>query len=274
MDTAGRPRVFISYAHYSPEHVEAVRQFWTLLRDDGFDARLDLPASTVRQDWPVWMMRQFQLADYILVIASAAYRSRAEGLVASDVGRGVQFEGALLRELVYSDREKWFPRVWPVVLPGESSQGIPIFLNPHSASSLKVKSLTAGGMAKVKLALGGGSPEAETAPAGDPPARRSTIAELDRLASALGEIRDLADAVGRNQAISWLPPGIREYIEYAPATRQHLLAILQGCARFTEAGRVALLDLLRHAFPAEDPSVRRAIRLIEESWLFDEAAGR
>ncbi len=53
----GEPvRVFISYAHESEAHAEAVRDLWLLLRRCGVDARLDLTATSDRQEWTT---RQF-----------------------------------------------------------------------------------------------------------------------------------------------------------------------------------------------------------------------
>lgn len=84
----GSVRVFISYAHESAEHVEAVRDLWVLLRSCGIDARLDRVAAQQWQDWPLWMADQIRAADHILVIASRAYKTRAEGRAGPDEGRG------------------------------------------------------------------------------------------------------------------------------------------------------------------------------------------
>lgn len=128
--TTASPRVFISYAHDSDDHQEAVRDLWILLRGCGIDARLDLPAAERRQDWPLWMLEQIREADYVLVIASPAYRRRAEGTAAADEGRGVQFEAALLREELYRDRDAGMGKFLPVVLPGQSADDIPAYNCP------------------------------------------------------------------------------------------------------------------------------------------------
>ena len=59
-----------------------------MLRRNGVDPQLHLPAAERHQDWPVWMLRQVRRADFVLVIASPAYRRRAEGDAAADEGRG------------------------------------------------------------------------------------------------------------------------------------------------------------------------------------------
>ena len=78
-------RVFISYAHDSDTHREAVREFWVLLRRSGIDARLDRTAAEQAQDWPLWMLDQVRKADFVLCVASPTYRRRAEGT--EDPGR-------------------------------------------------------------------------------------------------------------------------------------------------------------------------------------------
>src|ERR1017187_7582423 len=104
-DGGGRPegsndgiaavRVFVSYAHDDAEHEDRVQKFWLFLREQGIDARLDLPAMEVRQDWAEWMTQQVRDADRVLVIASPAYKRRAEGDARPDEGRGLQWEARL-----------------------------------------------------------------------------------------------------------------------------------------------------------------------------------
>jgi SEFIR domain/NB-ARC domain len=139
---AARPtRVFISYAHESDAHGEVVRAFWAFLRKCGIEATLDVTAAEQRQDWPLWMAEQVRAADYVLVVASAAYRERAEGRSASDAGRGVQWEARLIRDAYYSDQYA-MDRFVPVVLPGQSVEGVPDFLAPHSSTVYYVKDFT------------------------------------------------------------------------------------------------------------------------------------
>ncbi|MDQ1739099.1 MAG: hypothetical protein QOE53_751, partial [Pseudonocardiales bacterium] len=148
-------RVFISYAHDSDEHEERVRAFWLFLRGLGIDAKLDRPAAARRQDWPLWMTRQVREAEFILVIASPAYRRRAEGDAAFDEGRGVQYEAALLRELVYRDRGGSLDIILPVVLPGCDATDIPIWLNPISTTHYVVADLTVAGSEQLLRTLVG-----------------------------------------------------------------------------------------------------------------------
>jgi hypothetical protein len=283
-------RVFVSYAHASALHVEAVRQLWLLLRENGVDARLDLPATARRQDWTLWMLEQFRSAEYVLVIASQEYRRRADGEAAADEGRGVQFEGALLRDHYYEDRKTWARKVLPVLLPGEGVEGLPRWLGPTSSAVYSVKELSAAAVEEL-LRVITEQPAYVESPLGLVPAlpsqgttsgavgaarfrvgdQRSPVVELGALANVFGELPEFASAAGRSQIILLLPPSIRGWINDAPNTRTHIIAILQGCARFGEVGRGALLDILRAVLPAEDSQVHRAITLIESSRLFKDS---
>lgn len=142
------PRVFISYAHDSEQHLRQVHEFaWFLRVDCGIDVRLDVWDADQRRDWSVWVMEQVQEAEFVLVVASPAYKHRAEGGVAERSGGcGVQFEAALLRTLLAKDLEQWVHKVLPVVLTGRSVDEIPLFLQPHAATHYAVVSLTMAGV--------------------------------------------------------------------------------------------------------------------------------
>jgi TIR domain len=140
------PRVFVSYAMVRGDDVQAesVRQFWMFLRSYGIDARLDLSAAEQRQDWSLWMAEQVREADFVLVIASPAYRERAEGRSGPAVGRGVQWEARLIRDAFYGDQYA-LNRFVPVVLPGQNVQGIPDFLAPAITTVYEVSDYTVAG---------------------------------------------------------------------------------------------------------------------------------
>ncbi len=148
------PRVFISYAHESDEHAEAVRDLWVFLRANGVDARLDRVAAQRRQDWTLWMEEQVDAADHILVIASPAYRRRAGPGADPGEGRGVQYEARLLRNLFYQHQQD-LDRFLPVVLPGGSAEDLPGFLTPAIATVYRVTGFTvAGAEPLLRLLLG------------------------------------------------------------------------------------------------------------------------
>ena len=67
------PKVFISYSHDSPEHMERVLQLANRLQVDGIDAVLDQYEGVPGEGWPAWMEKKSREADFILVICSATY---------------------------------------------------------------------------------------------------------------------------------------------------------------------------------------------------------
>src|ERR1700761_127597 len=140
------PRVLISYAQDrdDPEHGLAVRRLWEFLRSCGIDARLDLPAAAQRRDWALWMADEIRAADMILVIASVAYRERAEDRSGPNVGRGVQWEARLIRDAFYGDQQA-VGRFVPVILPGQTVDGVPDFLAPNTCTVYEVTDFTVEG---------------------------------------------------------------------------------------------------------------------------------
>lgn len=147
------PKVFVSYAHESDEHRAQVLAFATFLRKAGIAAVLDLWSADARQDWYSWAIREMTDADFVLVVASERYRVAGDGNGPNDEHRGVQSEAALLRELVYSDRTGWLPKILPVVLPGSDIGQIPLFLQPHTTSRYHVTSFDIGGTENLLRAI-------------------------------------------------------------------------------------------------------------------------
>lgn len=140
------PRVFISYAREpgSETPSEQVLQLWWFLRNHGIDARLDLAAAGQRQDWSLWTADEIREADFILIVASPAYRARAQGQSDPGVGRGVQWETRLIRDAFYTDQRdlnRWIP----VVLPGQTVEGVPDFLAPSITTVYHVREFTVVG---------------------------------------------------------------------------------------------------------------------------------
>jgi hypothetical protein len=90
------------------------------------------------------MADQIREADHILIIASPAYRSRAQGHTSADVGRGVQWEARLIREALYRDQHA-LNRFVPVILPGQTIDGIPDFLASTTTTVYHVREFTVSG---------------------------------------------------------------------------------------------------------------------------------
>jgi hypothetical protein len=136
--------VFISYAHDSEAHTNAVWQLYELLRSCGIDAQLDHIAAQRRQDWSLWMADEISRADHVLVVASLTCRERAQAESGPDVGRGVQWEARLIRDAFYRD-QRALDRFLPVVLPGETVEGVPDFLAPAITTVYYVREFTVDG---------------------------------------------------------------------------------------------------------------------------------
>ncbi|MEU6274704.1 TIR domain-containing protein [Streptomyces populi] len=152
-DSATRPRVrvFISYAHEDDggAHVERVRTFWNLLRSLGVDARLDRSAAEQPQDWALWMHKEYRAADYVLVVASPAYKRRAEGTEIEGIGNGVAWEARFIKDEVYSDGHGWYRRILKVVLPGGSPGDLPAYLGGPAVSHYAIDSIDAEGVERL-----------------------------------------------------------------------------------------------------------------------------
>lgn len=139
-----RPRrVFISYANVSSEHRQLVRRLWELLRSCRIDARLD-QAVAGRQDWSLWKADEIRAADHILVIASEMYRRCAEGRAGADDGPGVQWEARLIRDTFHRDQHA-LDRFLPVILPGQTVDGVPDFLAPATTTMYEVNEFSVPG---------------------------------------------------------------------------------------------------------------------------------
>jgi hypothetical protein len=137
----GRPRVFISYAQESETHMREVLTFAECLHRSGVGVVLDQDAAPYRDDWQLWATRSITGCDYVLVIASPMCRLVGDGAIDPEQHKGLQAEMRTLRDLYNSDHPYWLRRVLPVILPGGTVDGIPLFLQPHNADHYRVVSL-------------------------------------------------------------------------------------------------------------------------------------
>ncbi|GAA4531057.1 SEFIR domain-containing protein [Amycolatopsis samaneae] len=150
------PRLFITYAHDSEAHKERVRRFAAFLHEKiGLDVHLDQWYDNKRQDWSSWAIEHLAAADFVVVIASPEYKRRADGAAPADEGRGSQFEAAMLRNNLTKDLRRATERILPVVLPGQTAEDIPTFLNPYSTTRFHVSTFTREGVAELIAAITG-----------------------------------------------------------------------------------------------------------------------
>ncbi|SDZ53456.1 CHAT domain-containing protein [Asanoa ishikariensis] len=136
---------------------------WTLLRSSGIDARLDLTAAVERQFWPQWMSKQVREAQFVLVVASAAYRERGEDRGDRSTGKGVRWETLQLMERWYSDLDAGLREILPVVLPGGDRSGLPSWILPDGGTVYSVEEFTLAGAEPLLRVLTGQPLEVEPA---------------------------------------------------------------------------------------------------------------
>jgi hypothetical protein len=96
-----QPKVFVSYSHDSEEHVDRVLALCDRLRQDGIDADVDQYAPAPSEGWPLWMERQIQAADFVLLVCTETYRRRFDGKEESGRGLGAAWEGAIVTQAIY-----------------------------------------------------------------------------------------------------------------------------------------------------------------------------
>ncbi|WP_166459784.1 SEFIR domain-containing protein [Amycolatopsis pithecellobii] len=150
------PLVFVTYSQDSPEHMAQVARLATHLRARiGLDVRLDQWDDHVRMDWSLWATEHLDRADFILAVASPAYKQRAEGGGPADEGRGARFEAARLRDMLTKNLREATERILPVVLPGRSVEEIPSFLNAYSTTHYRIHRIDDDGVAGLLAAMTG-----------------------------------------------------------------------------------------------------------------------
>jgi hypothetical protein len=263
--------VFISYAHASPAHVEQVGELWQFLRGQGIDARLDMAAAQQPQDWSLWTMRQLREADYVLVIASAAYRLRAEGLVEPEESRGVPFETGLIREAVYKDPVAARQKYLAVLLPGAGVEDIPAFLGPTSTTHYRVSQPTVAGAYALLRLLTDRAGEIEPYQAALPAQRSAVVgsaaavpvpapvrllpADFGMLTDRLLAVPEIAAPARWQQLIDLLPPHVAQAIPRQSSSRTEAIALLGTCRRYPAAW-AALVAALRVIDPMS-PAVQQ-----------------
>jgi len=117
--------VFISYSHDSPEHRQRVLALSERLRHDGIDADLDqYVEGSPPEKWPRWMLDRLDWADFVLLICTPTYYRRFRGHEAPGIGKGVDWEGAIITDAIYEARSKTLKFV-PLLFDPADAQSIP-----------------------------------------------------------------------------------------------------------------------------------------------------
>lgn len=97
MSGSASPRVFISYSRDSDAHADRVRALSDRLRTDGVDCWVDQYIAAPSEGWPLWMDKQVEDSDFVLVVFTERYTLK------SREGRksGVRFESVLILQDLY-----------------------------------------------------------------------------------------------------------------------------------------------------------------------------
>ena len=121
-------RVFISYSHDSPKHCDHVLALAQQLRRDGIASELDQFHQDELIHWPQWCEEQLRRENskYVLCVCTAEYKRRIENRAPADVGKGVFWEGRLIYNYLYNDKEK--SRFVPVLLEPVDEDSLPEIL--------------------------------------------------------------------------------------------------------------------------------------------------
>ena len=160
---AAKPKViFISYSHDSEEHAERVRGLGASLARDGCDCRLDVHKDT-GEDWPAWMTRQLEEADFVLCVITETYERRFRDRELPDVGKGVGWEAGLIRRLLYA-KKLHNERIFPVLLESADESHVPLELQGYDFFPLDGPSAYEGLLRKVL-----GRPLHQKPETGEPP---------------------------------------------------------------------------------------------------------
>jgi hypothetical protein len=266
-----RASAFISYAHDSAEHREDVRRLWYFLNENGVTAWADLGAEDRRQDWPRRVEEKLADSDYILIVASPEYHRRVNRPSTDPDGRGVEYEAALIRDRLISDRERWHPRILPVLLPGHDRAEIPEFLAPWSSTFYRVRSFTVdGALPLLRILIG---QPAEGGPASLPPPvlprqpapmdSRSRV--LDDLVDQLSTLPAVQSTGGRATFAEMIQA--RLDIAVGADTRQPPAAFLREVISLL-AGRPGALTVIADVVRALHHSqpIEQAVRHTIERW--------
>lgn len=94
--------VFISYTHDSEEHKERVLELAQRLRNDGVHSLMDrYILGHPPEGWPLWMERQIERADFVLLVCTPVFHRRFMGKEVPDKGLGSIWESVITRQVLY-----------------------------------------------------------------------------------------------------------------------------------------------------------------------------
>lgn len=129
------PKVFISYSHDSPRHIDRVLKFSSRLRADGLDSHIDQYETSPNEGWPRWTANRIEEANFVLVVCTETYERRFRGRGETSQGLGAKWEGAVITQELY-DKEGNNTKFIPVLFSSHDSMYIPVFLRAATSYRL------------------------------------------------------------------------------------------------------------------------------------------
>jgi hypothetical protein len=138
-------KTFISYSHDTEQHSQRVLALANQLRAQGVDAEIDQYETRPPQGWPRWCEEQLrpENSELVLVICTETYLKRIEGRVPANEGRGVFWEGDVIYNYIYDQKNKG--RFLPVVFDRKDEEFIPIPLRSATHYQLTAFDLSDSG---------------------------------------------------------------------------------------------------------------------------------
>src|SRR5216683_1584784 len=101
-------KVFISYSHDSDEHGKRVLALAEQLRSNGVQSSIDQYEPNPAETWQIWMRKQIEEADYVLLVCTETYKRRFESAEEPSKGLGVIYEGSFITKAIYRGQGKNF----------------------------------------------------------------------------------------------------------------------------------------------------------------------
>ena len=133
-NTKAPTKVFISYSWDSEDHKERVLALANALRKNwGIEADIDQyvrakPPFTPLRGWDLWMEKRIDWAEFVLIVSTETYKRRFSGDEQPGTGRGVTWEGTIIRQNLYND-QLINTKFIPVVFSTQDLVHVPIILN-------------------------------------------------------------------------------------------------------------------------------------------------
>ena len=124
-------RVFISYSHDSPAHMDRVLELSDRLRKAGIDCQLDQYEESPPDGWSSWCLNQIEESEFVLTVCTETYERRFKGKEKPGQGKGVAFEGFVVTQSIYDAQSK-NDKFIPVILSNDNFGHIPVLLRAAS----------------------------------------------------------------------------------------------------------------------------------------------